>query len=162
MRIYENGIYRDATAEEIEIAAREQAEAESTFVQMSLTEVLQLLSKDLFASVDDETSLHMVDYFHPWEAGIAVATGERYQYNGKLYKVIQAHTTQAEWTPDITPALWTRVSLDEWPEWVQPTGAQDAYNTGGKVSYEGKHYISLVDGNIWSPAAYPAGWEEQL
>lgn len=159
MRIYENGIYRDATAEEIEIAAREQAEAESTFVQMSLTEVLQLLSKDLFASVDDETSLHMVDYFQPWKAGIAVATGERYQYNGKLYKVIQAHTTQAEWTPDITLALWTRVSLDEWPEWVQPTGAQDAYNTGDKVTFEGHHYICKMDGTVWSPSAYPAAWE---
>lgn len=110
----------------------------------------------------DEDALESIELFPKWEAGIAVATGERYQYNGKLYKVIQAHTTQADWTPDITPALWTRVSLDEWPEWVQPTGAQDAYNTGDKVTYEGRHYISLIDANIWSPAAYPAGWEEQL
>lgn len=50
----------------------------------------------------------------------------------------------------------------EWPEWVQPTGAHDAYNKGDKVTFEGKHYMSLIDGNIWSPAAYPAGWEEQL
>ena len=110
----------------------------------------------------DEDALESIELFPKWEAGIAVAIGERYQYNGKLYKVIQAHTTQADWTPDITPALFTEVSLDEFPEWVQPTGAHDAYNKGDKVTFEGKHYMSLIDGNIWSPAAYPAGWEEQL
>lgn len=110
----------------------------------------------------DEDALESIELFPRWEAGIAVATGERYQYNGKLYKVIQAHTTQADWTPDITPALFKEVSLDEFPEWVQPTGAHDAYNKGDKVTFEGKHYMSLIDGNIWSPAAYPAGWEEQL
>lgn len=110
----------------------------------------------------DEDALESIELFPKWEAGIAVAIGERYQYNGKLYKVIQAHTTQADWTPDITPALFKEVSLDEFPEWVQPTGAHDAYNKGDKVTFEGKHYMSLIDGNIWSPAAYPAGWEEQL
>lgn len=48
---------------------------------------------------------------------------------------------------------------EEWPEWVQPTGAHDAYNTGDKVTYNGKHYTSLLDGNVWSPDAYPAGWQ---
>jgi chitodextrinase len=110
----------------------------------------------------DEDALESIELFPKWEAGIAVAIGERYQYNTKLYKVIQAHTTQADWTPDITPALFKEVSLDEFPEWVQPTGAHDAYNKGDKVTFEGKHYMSLIDGNIWSPAAYPAGWEEQL
>jgi hypothetical protein len=109
----------------------------------------------------DEDALESIELFPKWEAGIAVATGERYQYNGKLYKVIQAHTTQADWEPQDTPALWTEVSLDEWPEWKQPTGAQDAYNTGDKVTFEGAHYVSLIDGNIWSPTAYPAGWERQ-
>lgn len=48
---------------------------------------------------------------------------------------------------------------EEWPEWVQPTGAHDAYNTGDKVSFNGKHYTSKIDGNTWSPEAYPDGWE---
>ena len=48
---------------------------------------------------------------------------------------------------------------EEWPEWVQPTGAHDAYNTGDKVTFNGKHYISKIDGNTWSPEAYPDGWE---
>ena len=47
---------------------------------------------------------------------------------------------------------------EEWPQWVQPTGAHDAYNTGDKVTYNGKHYQSTINGNVWSPDAYPAGW----
>ena len=50
---------------------------------------------------------------------------------------------------------------DEWPEWVQPTGAHNAYSNGDKITYNGKHYISTMDGNVWSPDAYPAGWELQ-
>lgn len=67
----------------------------------------------------------------------------------------------ADWTPDITPAMFVVVSPDEWPEFVQPTGAHDAYKKGDKVTFEGKHYISLIDGNVYSPTAYPAGWQEQ-
>ena len=50
---------------------------------------------------------------------------------------------------------------DEWPEWVQPTGAHNAYSNGDKITYNGKHYISTIDGNVWSPDAYPAGWQVQ-
>ena len=114
--------------------------------------------------LSDEDALEVAALYPTWysKIGTEVKVGERLWYDGKLYKVIQAHTTQADWTPDITPALFKEVSLDEFPEWVQPTGAQDAYNKGDKVTFEGKHYMSLIDGNIWSPAAYPAGWEEQL
>lgn len=48
---------------------------------------------------------------------------------------------------------------EEWPAWVQPTGAHDCYNTGDKVTYNGQHYVSKINGNVWSPDAYPAGWE---
>ena len=50
---------------------------------------------------------------------------------------------------------------EEWPAWVQPTGAHDCYNTGDKVTYNGQHYVSKIDGNVWSPDAYPAGWQVQ-
>ena len=113
------------------------------------------------ATQTDEKALEQIDLYPKWEAGKAVAVGDRYRYGEKLYKVVQAHTTQADWTPDITPALWVVVSVEAWPEWVQPTGAHDAYNKGDKVTFEGDHYISLIDGNVWSPAAYPAGWEKQ-
>lgn len=110
------------------------------------------------AQQSDELALQSVELFPKWEAGISVTTGERYQYNSVLYRVVQSHTTQDDWTPDITPALWTVVSLDEWPEWVQPTGSSDAYNKGDKVSHNGKHWESDVDANVWAPGVY--GWSE--
>ena len=113
-------------------------------------------------SLTDEDALQAVELFPQWVTGHAYVVDERLQYNGVLYRVVQAHTSQADWTPDITPALFVVVSLDEWPEFVQPTGAHDAYKKGDKVTFEGKHYISLIDGNVYSPAAYPAGWQEQM
>ena len=112
-------------------------------------------------SLTDEDALQAVELFPQWVIGRAYAVDERLQYKSVLYRVVQAHTSQADWTPDITPAMFVIVSLDEWPEFVQPTGAHDAYNKGDKVTFEGKHYISLIDGNVYSPAAYPAGWQEQ-
>lgn len=112
-------------------------------------------------SLMDADALESVELFPQWVTGRAYAVDERLQYKNVLYRVVQAHTSQADWTPDITPALFVVVSLDEWPEFVQPTGAHDAYKKGDKVTFEGKHYISLIDANVYSPAAYPAGWQEQ-
>ena len=107
----------------------------------------------------DEQALQSIDLFPVWKAGLSVTAGQRYQYEGVLYRVLQSHTTQADWTPDITPALFAVVSIDEWPEWIQPQGSEDAYNTGDKVSHNGSHWVSLVDSNVWVPGIY--GWEEQ-
>ena len=49
---------------------------------------------------------------------------------------------------------------EEYPQYIQPTGAHDAYNTGDKITYNGKKYICKMDGCVWSPDVYPAGWEE--
>ena len=106
----------------------------------------------------DEAALENIHLYPLWEADKAVQVDERYRYGDKLYKCNQPHTTQADWTPDVTPALWTVVSLEEWPEWVAPTGAQDVYNTGDKVSHNDKHWISTVDNNSWEPGVY--GWDE--
>ena len=112
-------------------------------------------------SITDEDALQAVELFPQWVIEHAYIVGERLQYNGVLYRVVQAHTSQADWTPDITPALFVVDSIDEWPEFVQPTGAHDAYKKGDQITFNGKHYISLIDGNVYSPAAYPAGWQEQ-
>lgn len=101
----------------------------------------------------------MAALFSSWKVGVTYAVDDKVRYNDKVYRCVQAHTSQADWTPDATPALWTHTSTEEWPEWVQPTGAQDAYNTGDKVTYNGQHYISTIDGNVWAPDAYPAGWQ---
>lgn len=108
----------------------------------------------------DEAALQNIYLYPIWKENISVKVGERYRYGDTLYKCIQAHTTQADWTPDITPAMWVVVSLDEWPEWLQPTGAQNAYAKDAKVSHNGKHWISDVDGNVWEPGVY--GWSEAI
>lgn len=110
------------------------------------------------STMTDEAALTALELFPAWAPGNAYAIGGRVQYNGALYKCVQAHTSQVDWTPDAAPALWVAVSVDAWPEWVQPTGAHDAYNRGDKVSYRGKHYICTADANVYAPDVY--GWEE--
>ena len=122
---------------------------------------LKVLALPTLQALDDEDALAVMECFPTWEGliGKTVQAGERIWDDGKLFRVVQSHTVQEDWRPAELPALYTQVTLDEWPEWRQPTGAQDAYNNGDKVTFEGKHYISLIDGNTWSPASYPAGWE---
>jgi len=111
----------------------------------------------------DGDAIEAPELFPAWASGKTYALNDRVQYGGKLYKCVQAHTSQADWKPDVTPALWTEVAKPgEIPVWKQPTGAQDAFNTGDKVWF---HYVnttvyeSLIDNNVWSPEAYPQGWK---
>ena len=118
---------------------------------------LRQLIEQLAVTLDDETALTGVELFPAWVVGKAYAVNDRAQYNGTLYKCVQAHTSQADWTPNATPALWKTVSLDEYPEWVQPTGAHDAYNIGDKVTYNGQHYVCTSNANVYAPDVY--GWD---
>ena len=81
-------------------------------------------------------------------------------YEENLYRCVQAHTSQDDWTPDKVPALWTKIGdpTVEFPEWSQPIGSHDAYAKGDKVSHNDKHWESTVDGNVWQPGVY--GWDE--
>lgn len=115
---------------------------------------IEQTSKDF----NDENALQAIWMFPAWNQNISYSINDRVQYNETLYKCVQAHTSQANWTPDVTPALWTKVSLDEYPEWVQPTGAQDAYSKDDKVLHNNKHWKSDVDSNVWEPGVY--GWTE--
>ena len=108
-------------------------------------------------SLSDEDALEGIELYPLWKTDTAYAIGDRIRYEDVLYKCVQSHTSQSDWTPNLTPALWTEVSIDEYPEWKQPTGAQDAYNKGDKVSHNGKHWISDVDANVWEP---PTLWSE--
>ena len=206
-------------------------------VDLPTAYAMRAVIEESVASLDDETAATVPSLFTPWKPGEAVNVGDRRYYATRLYKVVQAHTTQADWTPDITPALWAvlgdpgqagtlddpitaaqgmeyeygkyyfdpedgktylcerigeaeggKIILqylpheligqyfsaaeseapeepaepdtgDTYPEWVQPTGAHDAYNTGDIVMYNGTAYRSLIDGNVWAPDAYPQGWE---
>ena len=206
-------------------------------VDLPTAYAMRAVIEDSVASLDDETAVTVPSLFTPWTVGEAVEVGDRRYYAPRLYKAVQAHTTQADWTPDVTPALWAvlgdpgeagtiddpitaargmeyeyglyyfdpedgktylcerigeaeggKIILqylphelieqyfsaaeseeteepaepdtgDTYPEWVQPTGAHDAYNTGDIVMYNGTAYRSLIDGNVWAPDAYPQGWE---
>lgn len=108
----------------------------------------------------------LIGLYDEWRPSLSVKVGERYKYADKLYEVIQAHSTQADWTPDKVPALFKEVtpSQDETgteiiPEWKQPTGGHDAYKKGDKVTFEGKVFESLIENNAYSPDAYPQGWK---
>jgi hypothetical protein len=117
-------------------------------------------------SLDEEKAMEVATVFDPWEIGKSYNMGEFVTYgvnsvgDPQLYKVVQNHTSQADWRPDITPALYVAIGLDEqgYPVWSQPTGAHDAYNKGDIVDYRGFLYESLIDGNVYAPDAYPEGW----
>ena len=118
---------------------------------------LRQLIEQLAVTMSDETALTGVELFPAWVVGKAYAVNDRAQYNGTLYKCVQAHTSQSDWMPSTTPALWKTVSIDEYPEWVQPTGAHDAYNIGDKVTYNGQHYVCTSNANVYAPDVY--GWQ---
>lgn len=119
---------------------------------------LRRLIEKASISLDDESALQGIELFPLWKDDADYQVGDRIRYEDVLYKCVQAHTSQPSWTPDITPALWVMVSVDEFPEWKQPTGAQDAYRIGDKVSHLEKHWISTLDYNVYEPSVY--GWDE--
>lgn len=112
-------------------------------------------------NLSPEEAVEVVELFPEWEIGKAYETGARVQHGGSLYECVNAHTSAAEWSPPAAASLWSPVSVDPvtgLDEWRQPTGAHDAYNKGDRVVYKGSIYESLIDGNVWSPETYPAGW----
>ena len=127
-----------------------------------MRKVLQLFA----ATLPDERAMEVATIYDPWVINKAYAVGDFVTYgknnvgDPQLYKVVQAHTSQADWTPDKTASLYTAIGLDKngYPIWSQPTGAHDAYNNGDIVDYNGTLYESLIDGNVYAPDAYPAGW----
>ena len=128
-----------------------------------LRRALQLFA----ATLTDEQAMEVATVYPAWEAGRSYAVddivsyGENAAGDPQLYRVVQAHTSAAEWLPDATASLYDAIGLTEegYPIWSQPSGAHDAYNTGDIVSYDGVLYKSLIDGNTYSPDTYPAGWE---
>ena len=110
--------------------------------------------------IDHATAAEHTELFAPWACPVSYAVGQIRQHGGKLYKCLQAHTSQEGWTPDAAPSLWVAISdpAEEWPAWSQPIGAQDAYPLGAKVSHKEKRWISTADNNVWEPGVY--GWEE--
>lgn len=120
--------------------------------------MLRRMIEQLSETLTDETATDVPELFPAWATDTDYVIGDRRQFNGILWKCIQPHHSQDDWTPDVAVSLWARTSADEWPEWVQPTGASDAYMAGDKVSHNEKHWTSTVDNNVWEPGVY--GWNE--
>ena len=119
----------------------------------------QLINKTAVTLTDDEAA-YVPMMFQRWMAGEEYETGKRVCYDGKLYKVLIAHTSQATWTPDVSPSLFAEVLIPDpsiIPEWVQP-GSTNPYMKGDKVRHNGSVWESSVDNNVWEPGVY--GWLE--
>lgn len=129
---------------------------------IELAQKLRMYIEKAAISLTDEDALEAVQLFPSWNENGQYEKDIRVLYDGVLYRCLQTHTAQAAWTPVAAPSLWTKVLIPDEnviPEWEQPDST-NAYMTGDKVSFEGKTYESVIDNNIWSPAAYPAGWKE--
>ena len=135
--------------------------------RLQVAEQLRRAMQMFAQTLTDEEAMEIATVYPAYEIGKAYAVNEMLTYgvneagDPQLYRVVQAHTSQEDWKPDATPALYTPIGLTEegYPVWSQPTGAHDAYNTGAIVDYNGTLYKSLIDGNVWSPETYPDGWE---
>lgn len=134
---------------------------------LELRKALQIFLATMDADTQSADMMEVASVFPKYQVCKAYKVKEVFSYgeNGvgdpQLYQVLQAHTSAAEWTPDATASLYKKIGVTEegYPEWVQPLGASDAYNTGDVVSYNGVLYESTIDGNVWSPDSYPAGWK---
>lgn len=129
-----------------------------------LRKALQMFAQTLV----DEKAMEIATVYPKYEIGKLYKVNEMFTHgennvgDPQLYRVVQEHTSQEDWIPSETLSLYTPIGLDEngYPIWSQPTGVHDAYNIGDIVDFNGTLYKSLVDGNVYAPDTYPAGWEK--
>lgn len=116
--------------------------------------------EELAETLDDETAVDYTELFTSWKEDTAYEINTRVRYGKTLYKCLQAHTSQAAWTPTDAPSLWAKVLIPDpsvIPEWEQPEST-NPYMKGDKVKHNGKTWESTVDNNVWEPGVY--GWDE--
>lgn len=160
-----NGVKTEIPADEIAAMEEDQAAHEAAERTRPLTEseVSRLLIAQQIntLSVDDNTALRMTEFYPEWVAGVTCTAAYKVQRSGKLWRCLQAHTSQTGWEPENAPSLWAKVLIpDETviPEWEQPDST-NPYMAGDKVTHNGKTWVSDVDNNVWEPGVY--GWTEQ-
>lgn len=116
-------------------------------------EQLRKLLEKQTEAMTDEQILDYPDYVEKWKSGTSYTTGKRLEYGGTIYKVLQDHTSQSDWTPDTTASLYAKVLIPDpgvIPEWEQPDST-NGYSVGDKVTHNGLTWESLVDNNVWEP-----------
>ena len=138
----------------------EETQATFTQVQQSLHKVAKMVASEV---TDDAKALAIQEFYDDWEVGVKYEVGTYIRYEGVLYKVITTHTSQSDWNPISASSLFAKVLTDPTGEtineWVQPDST-NPYMAGDKVIFNGKTYESVINNNVWSPSAYPAGWKE--
>ena len=144
MRIYENGIYRDMTAKELSAMETEARKAAAIEASRPLTE--QEVSRMIITqqvnslAVGDKTALRMKDFYPEWESGVAYAVGYKVQRNGKLWRVVQAHTSQDGWEPENSASLWEQINE------THAGTLEDPIPYDGNMELEsGKYYIQYSE-----------------
>ena len=147
----------DMRKREVEFAMQESSRplTESEILALLIPQQINTLA------VDDNTALRMTEFYPAWASGQAYADGYKVQYGGKLWRCLQAHTSQTGWEPDAAPSLWAKVLIPDpevIPEWEQPDST-NPYMQGDKVTHNGKTWMSNIDNNVWEPGVY--GWTEQ-
>lgn len=127
--------------------------------EQSLTKIGKIVANNV---TDDAVALTLQEFYDIWKAGEIYNVGRYLQYRNTLYKVIQQHTSQETWTPNVATSLYAKVLVDPSGEtildWVQPDST-NPYMIGDKVRFEGAVYECIVNNNIWTPASYPTGWK---
>ena len=162
--VFEGAVYhlmgREAL-DGVENVMLEETDAGAEITKATETGGIMFVTMAEAGNIDDVTAAEHADLFSPWAYPVNYIKDQIRRHNGALYRCLSDHTSQADWTPDTAPSLWVGISdpAEEWPKWGQPVGAHDSYNTGDKVSHDGKHWISNTDGNVWEPGVY--GWTEE-
>ena len=151
---------RESMGEEMETVLLLETDGGNIIQEQQAVSGIVFVSLAESGGIDDVTAAEHTDLFSPWAYPVNYTVGQIRERSGKLYKCLQAHTSQADWKPEDSPSLWVGISdpAEEWPEWSQPVGSTDAYAKGAKVSHNGKHWTSDVDSNVWEPGVY--GWTE--
>ena len=129
---------------------------------LELARKLRALVELAAQSLEPADALEGKELFPEWQADTSYAKDYKVRRAGILYACLQAHTSQYGWAPELAPSLWAKVLIPDpevIPDWEQPDST-NAYMKGDKVRFDGKIYESLIDNNVWSPAVYPAGWQE--
>lgn len=156
------GLSSDASIDDLNLARKKELKSQQIRIDhmASIYKTAQIFA----IALTDEQALEVKDLYPSFEFDHQYKKDDRFIYNGHLFKVNQDHTSQEQWIPGETgtESLYTNLELNEggYFVWKQPTGAHDAYNKGDIVEYNGELYKSLIDGNAYSPDAYPAGWEK--
>lgn len=109
----------------------------------------------------DYQALQIAELYATWHVDVDYRVGQIVRHEGYLYRCVQAHTSQEDWTPDVSASMWSKISFAEngVENWTQPTGAHNAYNVGDHVMHNGVEWVSLINGNVYEPSdAVPTLW----